>query len=537
MASLARSVRARWRRPTPKTLALGLTLLGLVALGVGLLSYATTSRGPGVETDAVNYLSAARSLSRGAGYLGWNGQLEPYFPPGYPSALALGGLLSGLGMTQVAQVVDVVLLAALILATYSLACRVISSPPLRLLVTALVALSPIVLQVYALVSSETLFNLLCVVALVVVYQVRRVNPLSTMGDRAALGLLATIAAVAVLTRLAGVALVLSLAITLIVVGSPTKRLVVRAAEGLGFCVVAMAPVTAWDFFIHSQTDSWTFGDRPPSTAGVGHNLLTAAHTLTGWPSPLSTMVPGGRWLDLVALAVVVIALTTGLSKVVRTRAVNLPRVAPVLIFCVVYPAVLIAISTRVDLVGALDDRYLSPMLAPLVVLVGFLIEQVWMGAQRSGKPVRGVAMAMTGAVVLSLVSSATASGRYVLQGHETGISGATTVDWARMGVVRAAQSMPTKDGELLLSNLPEMMTYSTGRLYQYPPSRAAGAPDDLRQQISSNGPAYLAVISLFTDPDNYTTEELARWFTVRVLDSSDDGQLVELSDLQAVARS
>ena len=505
--------------------------MGVVALGVGLLVYATTPLGAGVDTDSVNYLSAARSLSRGAGYAGWDGRPEPWFPPGYPMAVALGRLLSGFGVSQVAQAVDVALFVALVLATYALARRVISSPLLRLLVTALVASSPIVLEVYALVSSETLFNFLCVAALVVVYQLRRANPISPQRYRATLGLLAAIAAIAMLTRLAGVALVLSLALTLIVVSSPTKRLLARAVESLGFCVMAFAPIAVWDFFIQFQTGTWTFGDRPPSSAGIGTNLLTAVHTLAGWPSPASLLFPAATWLDLVAVVVVLIALASGISKVLRTPAVRLPNITPVLIFCIVYPAFLIVISTRVSLVGTLDDRYLSPLLAPLVVLVGFVIEMVWIGARFSGKFARGLAVAMTGAVVLSLVSSVVAVGREAAYGHTDGISGVTTSEWTSMSVLRAARSLPSRNGELLFSNLPEMMTYSTGRLYLYPPFRAGGDPVDLQQQVKDQGPAYLAVISTFTDPELYTPDELSQWFTVRVLDSSPDGQLVELSDL------
>jgi hypothetical protein len=105
-----------------------------------------------------------------------------------------------------------------------------------------------------------------------------------------------------------------------------------------------------------------------------------------------------------------------------------------------------------------------------------------------------------------------------------------------MGVPRAARSLPKKDGELLLSNLPEMMTYSTSSLYQYPPYRAGGVPDDLRQQVKADGSAYLVVLSAFDDPSLYTPDELAQWFTVRSLYSAPDGQLVELSDRGVFAR-
>lgn len=390
------------RRPkaAAKRYAVPLALLSLVGLSMGMLIYATTPRGAGVETDAVNYLSAAGSLSRGAGYLGWDGQLLPYFPPGYPLAVALLRLLTGFGVEQVAQGADVVLFAGLVLATYSLACRVIGSPAIRLLVTALVASSPILLGVYALISSETLFNFLCVAALVVVCTVSA-SPRDSGRYRVAFGLLAVVTASAMLTRLAGVALVLSLAITMVVGAKSTQRFIVRAGVSLRFCVLVMAPIIVWDVFLHSQTGNWTFGDRPPSTSGITGNILTAAQTLAGWTSPPSAIFPGSGWLDLVAAAVMSVALATALRELFRRPATRLRTVAPVLIFCLIYAVFLVLISSRVDLAGALDDRYLSPLLAPLVVLVGFGIEMAWMNARRYGWIGRGLATAMIGAVSLS----------------------------------------------------------------------------------------------------------------------------------------
>src|ERR1700694_2869365 len=217
MVSAGRYQMVRLRAPTPGAMVRGLALLGLMALGVGLLAYSTMPRGAGVETDSVNYLSAAGSLSQGSGYLGWDGQLLPYFPPGYPLAVALGKILTGAAATPVAQASDVVFFVALVLATYLLAGCVVANRLLRLLLTALVPLSPIVLRVYGVVSSETLFNLLCVASLVVVCEIGRRRRLGPIPYPAALGLLALLASVAALTRIAGVALVLSLAITLIVV--------------------------------------------------------------------------------------------------------------------------------------------------------------------------------------------------------------------------------------------------------------------------------------------------------------------------------
>jgi hypothetical protein len=515
--------------------AIPLALLGLVGYSVGMLIYATTPRGAGVDTDAVNYLSAAGSLSRGQGFLGWDGQLLPYFPPGYPMALAVLQLLTGTGVERVAQEAGIVLFAGLVLATYALACRVIAAPAIRLLVTALVASSPILLQVYALISSETLFNFLCVAALALVCTVLA-SPQSSTRYRVALVLLAVVTASATLTRLAGVALVVSLGVTLLIGARPTQRLVERAGVSLGFCVLVMAPITIWDVFLHSQTGSWTFGDRPPSNSGTLDNILAGTNTLVGWISPPSEISPGSGWLTLIGVALVAVALVIATRELFRRPARRLRTIAPLLVFCVVYPGFLLLASSRVGLADApLGDRYLSPLLAPLVAVVGVGIEVGLTHARRYGWLGRALAVAVVGAVCLSLGFSLARSARDAGQNHVAGVSGVNTADWANMGVLRVVRSLPKTEGELMLSNLPEMMTYSTSSVYQYPPDRAGGAPDGLRAQLKPHASAYLVEVAAFDDPNLYTPDELAQWFTVRVLYSAPDGQVVELSDQVASA--
>ena len=68
-------------------------LAWVVALAVlaGVATWVATRHGPGLSPDSVTYLSAARNLAAGRGYVDLTGQANTTFAPGYPAVLAAGG--------------------------------------------------------------------------------------------------------------------------------------------------------------------------------------------------------------------------------------------------------------------------------------------------------------------------------------------------------------------------------------------------------------------------------------------------------------
>ena len=67
-----------------------LILIGLFGImGAGIVILLTSPHGAGITPDTVSYVSAARSLADGHGFLQYNGEYLVFQPPLYPIILAL----------------------------------------------------------------------------------------------------------------------------------------------------------------------------------------------------------------------------------------------------------------------------------------------------------------------------------------------------------------------------------------------------------------------------------------------------------------
>jgi hypothetical protein len=128
------------------------------ALGAGLLLY-STPQGLGLNDDSIAYIAGARGMLSGQGYRElWIVSAGPvtHFPPGFPGALALTGLLTGLDPLRGARILNGLLFGANIFLAGWLAWRMTQSPWLGVLTAALFLLTPSLLRVHANAMSEPL---------------------------------------------------------------------------------------------------------------------------------------------------------------------------------------------------------------------------------------------------------------------------------------------------------------------------------------------------------------------------------------------
>lgn len=141
-----------------------LALLG--GLGVWLLFY-STPQGLGLNDDSIAYIAGARSLLNGQGYREiWIVSAGPvtHFPPGFPGALALLGLVTGLDPVRGARLLNGLLLGLNVFLTGWLACRMTGSRPAGLLTAVVFLLTPSFLQVHSNAMSEPLYIFFTLVA-------------------------------------------------------------------------------------------------------------------------------------------------------------------------------------------------------------------------------------------------------------------------------------------------------------------------------------------------------------------------------------
>ena len=112
-----------------------------------------------MSPDSVSYLAAARNLANGRGLLDFDGSVFAHWPPGFPVVLAAFELV-GISGDGASRLVNAVALAAVVVLSYVLLRRHVSSPGLVLFGTAVVAVFPALLRTADMVWSEPMFSVL-----------------------------------------------------------------------------------------------------------------------------------------------------------------------------------------------------------------------------------------------------------------------------------------------------------------------------------------------------------------------------------------
>ena len=257
-----------------------LTFAGLGLLAAGLVLARQMHFGPGLTPDSSTYVSVARGLVDGVGFVAFYGDLR-LFPPLFPLVLAVGGMFGVDAIAAAAWVNAGAFGGAVWLVGGWLRRR--GAPPLVSIGAAsAAALSLPMGRVAAYVWSESLFVFLVVLSLSLLD--RHV----WNGGRRALLLAAACAALCCLTRYVGLAVVAGGVVVLMVAGQ--GAVTVRLRRVVAYAAVALAPIGLW------MGRSWVLFDAPVAQSEAGR-WTSALHALdTGSTEVLSWIVgPSAFW--------------------------------------------------------------------------------------------------------------------------------------------------------------------------------------------------------------------------------------------------
>ena len=340
------------------------------------------SRGLAISPDSVNYLSGARSLLAGEGYLAMDGRHNSIHPPGLSVVLALGQVVTQLPVEQLAAVVNgiALLMACLASARLVWAGAPERSPLPSACAALLVGLCPVVLLPASAVWSEPPFLALTLTAWALVLSPPRRRGRKEATPSAARGwLVGVLLGVAALFRYAGVISVVA-TLGVLAVRRQWRDLPRVALSGL-------LPVAAWVWF--NSRSGEAVGERPSSAAGPGEVLQRAGTVLAQWFSP-----EWDGWPMLVAGMLVTLAWVVLL--VLGFRTLRGPY-GIVLALAVVVTAAVLVIRMGTALDGP-DNRLLITAL-PLVVVAATGVVSEAVGSRH--RVVAGVAAVVVAAGALT----------------------------------------------------------------------------------------------------------------------------------------
>ncbi len=353
-------------------------------VAAALVVLATAKRGPALSPDSAVYLSVADHLAAGRGWTQFDGATYVRWAPLYPLLLSLGPRL-GLAAATVARVLQPLFFAGSVALCGAWLARHVRSAGWRVAALALIALSTIGIESAAFVWTESLDILLtlgCLVAL---------DRWAARGDGRARWLVVATAcaALACLTRYASLVLVpvgvLAIHFAPSAQGLRTGR---RVATNASFALGASLPVGLW-MARNVRLGAGLLG----SEAGGGFSWASlaaqAGNAASHWVSPESSP-PAVRVAALALFMVAVVG--TLLVGFTRARGESRAWFAPGLLVAFMGAHKLaVLVGAHAAAVERIDERYLAPLFAPLVLVLAWAADRAVAAPSR---PLVGRALAV-----------------------------------------------------------------------------------------------------------------------------------------------
>jgi len=340
----------------------GWLVAGLAALLAVLLALVATQHGAGVSPDSTVYLSGARNLAAGRGYVNYSLQPITEFPVGFSATLALGEKV-GIDARDGARWLNAFAFGALVLLTFALARRHLRQRWLAVGAAGAVAGSAPLLVVFTQAWTEPVFCILVLAELLVLERLtvqrgRGASWLVTAG-------LLTSAACAY--RYSGLTLVV---LCVLVIGVAARAdgfgaVLRRTLLYLSVALVLPALIIARNL----SEGSSAFGPRGSSIETLGGLTRSLAAVWRAWVLAGQGSSSSLGWVALAgAAAILGLGLTVAYREHgVRLRPPDAAPVLPLLAFIACYLGYLVVSEFAVN-INEIDGRLLSPTLAPVVVL-------------------------------------------------------------------------------------------------------------------------------------------------------------------------
>ena len=367
-----------------------LLLAALSALGTFLVLVRGSTYGVGVTPDSVTYISTARNLLTGNGFINWDGSSYTIFPPLFPLLLALTGIF-GPDPADTAGYVNAFLCGlAIFLSSRWLwqHLRARPAPTSRTLQTYLLLwaavvliLSPPLLRVASFAWSEPLFILLTISALFTF------NTFLDTGKRASLVLAAIFTSLACLTRYVGITIPATLLLLLLLRkgDTPSKK----ATDTVIYALIAGTPLSIWLLRNFLVSGTWT-GPRYPTQYSFLFNLKNMFVILADWVLPWPWILEMENLLErlfsveeVTSQQFLVLLIPTllifGIGAWGCLTRLPLHHVRPIVLlatFTSVYLLVLL-IARSVLEADSLNNRFLAPVYIPLLFIAVLFLDDLF----------------------------------------------------------------------------------------------------------------------------------------------------------------
>lgn len=496
-------------------------LLLLGAAGVALIYVSTAKYGMGITSVSCDYISAARNVMDGKGFLLHDGTPYLDYPPLLPILLSVMGF-AGLDPLVSIRFLNAFSFGVLIFLSGLWLQRYIRFRPFILLGASAVLFSFITLSTSIYAWPETMFSLLVVLFLL------ELQKLLEKGGRGSLVGTAVLAGFAILLRYIGVTLILT-AIVCIWRGQKGDYRN-KARNTLIFLFISVAPMILW--LIRNYAVSGTLaGERGPSPFPFIDNLTKLLSIIAGW---LFTQRVGETprivLLGMLALGLVLMFILQRRKRYrLESTGVGFHAVMPIVVFIVIYCSAMIILSSTVAL-DRMNGRFLVPVFAPLVWLVVSGVENLRL-IFPSRIPKKFVNTILTLVFIIWIAYWGRIETQWVIQYYHHGAGGLSTEGWRNSEIVDYLKNTPIAgtiytNEPWALYMLAGMSTHQAPRKHLFhSPASTTNDLDHFRDTVSETKNVYLIWINRLDRPYLYTLEELGTDFRLESLQEFSDGTI------------
>ncbi len=421
-------------------------------IGVILILASTSRYGIGLTSDSVGYIAVARNLIAGNGVINYDGTYHVSQPPFYPALLAIMGYTFGTDPFLVARLVNASIFGFIIYLSAIIVFRYTHSLLLTIIILGMILFKNPLIDVSIMAWSEPLF--ICLILLFFLcaeaYLVKKSIPL--------LILLSGIVALISLTRYIGITLIATGGLAILLLCRISFKEKILHLFLFGF--ISVIPMGGWIFRNYVFSGTFT-GERVPSVVPIFDNMSSVLYGIYSWLFPGNILqyrfVLTSVHLVVLILGCVAIGYVWKFTS--RKERLNVlknavPQVGTIAIFVIVYLIFLIISATVIA--QEIDNRLLSPLYIPVMVLVLFFVQK-WtelMEKYISKRKVYQVLIAFTVIILLySLIFIVSETKIRMTQG----VTGYTSDIWQKSETIQYLQNHTLESNYPIYSNAPDVL--------------------------------------------------------------------------------
>ncbi len=331
--------------------------------GAVIIILLTSRYGIGLSPDSVSYISAARNVSGGTGFINYDGYYFVLQAPLYPLLLAAVDKIFLIDPLLSAGYLNALFMGLTVYISALFLRKRLDSFLLAAIGTLTIIISFSFLKLFLIALSEPLFILLVMLFLFCF------DYYEEKGDLFSLIIISAVSSLLCLTRYAGVIIIPAGVLCICMYGKRTLKVKIR--HSAIYSAITFIPSGLWIIRNIILTETFT-GQRAPSSYTLIENIFFYFNTILDWYLPVQI-----NTMQLFFIILILTALGISGAVLIYKREINskvAKQLGPMLIFIVSYSG-LILISSSTTAYDRIDNRLLSPIMVPLVVLTLIVLDK------------------------------------------------------------------------------------------------------------------------------------------------------------------